>query len=45
MEAGIDIRINPPIDPTVAINAEELARIWEMWVPSRYRSVRVSGTG
>ncbi len=45
MGEGFDLRINQPIDPQVAANAEILSRIWEMWVPSRYRSVRVSGGG
>jgi hypothetical protein len=45
MEGGFDIRINRPIDPVVAANAARLSRIWEMWVPSRYRSTRISGTG
>ena len=43
MEEGFDLRINQPIDPKVAANAEHLSRIWEMWVPSRYQSVKVSG--
>jgi len=45
MEEGFDLCINQPIDPEVAANAERLSRIWEMWVPSRYRSVKVSGGG
>lgn len=43
MEEGCDLHINQPIDPLVAANAEHLSRIWEMWVPGRYRSVKVSG--
>jgi hypothetical protein len=45
MEGGFNLHINQPIDPVVAANAERLTRIWEMWVPSRYRSVTVSGEG
>ena len=45
MEGGFNIKINRPIDPKVAANAERLSRIWEMWVPSRYRSIKVSGGG
>ena len=45
MEEGFDIHIPHPIDPKVKANAERLARIWEMWVPSRYRSIKVSGEG
>jgi hypothetical protein len=45
MREGFDIRMNQPIDPQVASNAEQLSRIWELWVPSLYRSIRVSGEG
>jgi hypothetical protein len=45
MREGFNIQINRPIDPQVATNAERLSRIWEMWVPSLYRSIRVSGKG
>jgi hypothetical protein len=45
MEEGFHLHINRPIDPKVAANAERLTRIWEMWVPSRYRSIKVSGEG
>jgi hypothetical protein len=45
MRRGFNIQINRPIDPQVATNAEQLSRIWEMWVPSLYRSIRVSGEG
>ena len=44
MEGGFNLQVSQPIDPVVATNAEALTRIWEMWVPSRYRSIRVSGT-
>lgn len=43
MAAGFNVHIAHPIDPVVADNAEHLTRIWEMWIPSRYRSVAVSG--
>ena len=45
MEEGFNLHINRPIDPQVAANAERLSQIWEMWVPSRYRSIGVSGQG
>lgn len=45
MTSGFDIRLNHPIDPEVAKNAERLSQIWEMWMPDRYRSIRVRGTG
>ena len=45
MEEGFNLHINRPIDPQVAANAERLSQIWEMWVPSRYRSISVSGQG
>lgn len=45
MRKGFNIQINRPIDPQVATNAEHLSRIWEMWVPSLYRSISVSGKG
>jgi hypothetical protein len=45
MEKGFDLQINQPIDPQVATNAEQVSRIWEMWTPARYRSVKVSGQG
>jgi hypothetical protein len=45
MEEGFHLHINRPIDPKVAANAERLTRIWEMWVPDRYRSIKVSGEG
>jgi hypothetical protein len=45
MEGGFNLHIKRPIDPVVAANAERLTRIWEMWVPSRYRSIKVSGEG
>jgi hypothetical protein len=45
MEEGFNLHINHPIDPQVAANAEHVSRIWEMWTPSRYRSVKVSGQG
>lgn len=45
MEEGFNLHINQPIDPKVAANAERLSQIWEMWVPSRYRSTSVSGQG
>ena len=45
MEGGFNIQIDRPVDPKVAANAERLSRIWEMWVPSRYRSIKVSGGG
>ena len=45
MENGFNVEINHPIDPEVAANAEKLSQLWEMWTPSRYRSVRVSGKG
>lgn len=45
MEGGFNIQINRPIDPEVAANVERLSRIWEMWVPSRYQSIKVSGRG
>jgi 7-cyano-7-deazaguanine synthase in queuosine biosynthesis len=45
MRRGFNIQINRPIDPLVAANAEYLSKIWEMWVPSLYRSVRITGAG
>ena len=45
MEGGFDLKIRRPVDPLLARNAERLSSIWEMWVPRRYRSVRVSGEG
>jgi hypothetical protein len=45
MEEGFDLHINSPIDPRVAANAEYLSRIWAMWVPGRYRSIKVGGAG
>jgi len=45
MAAGFNVHIEHPIDPGVAANAEQLTRIWEMWIPNRYRSVTVSGEG
>jgi len=45
MAAGFNVHIEHPIDPVVAANAEQLTRIWEMWIPNRYRSVTVSGEG
>jgi hypothetical protein len=45
MEEGFNVHINRPIDPLVAANAERLTQIWEMWVPSQYRSITVSGEG
>jgi hypothetical protein len=45
MEEGFNLHFNHPIDPKVATNAEHLSQIWEMWMPSRYRSIRVSGQG
>ena len=45
MEEGIDLCFDRPIDPQVAANAERVSQIWEMWVPSRYRSISVKGTG
>jgi hypothetical protein len=45
MERGSDLHINRPVDPQVAANAEQVSRIWEMWTPARYRSVKVSGQG
>ncbi len=41
MEGGFDLHLNMPIDPVIATNAEHLARIWEMWVPSLYRSISI----
>jgi hypothetical protein len=45
MEGGFNLHINRPLDPLVVANAQRLTRIWEMWVPSLYRSVTVSGEG
>ena len=45
MEGGFNLHINRPIDPLVAANAERVSQIWEMWVPNRYRSIKVSGEG
>jgi hypothetical protein len=45
MEEGFNLRINHPIDPQIAANAEQVTRIWEMWTPARYRSVKVDGQG
>ena len=45
MEGGFDLQIHQPVDPVLATNAERLSRIWEMWVPRRYRSVKVSHKG
>jgi hypothetical protein len=45
MEEGFNLHINRPIDPLVAANAERVSEIWETWVPSRYRSIKVSGEG
>jgi hypothetical protein len=45
MEGGFNHQLCQPIDPLVATNAERLSRIWEMWVPKRYQSIRVSGGG
>ena len=45
MEEGFNLHINRPIDPQVAANAKHLSQIWEMWVPSRYRSISISGQG
>ena len=45
MEGGFNLHINRPIDPVVAANAKRLTRIWEMWVPSLYRSIEISGEG
>ncbi len=45
MEEGFNLHFSQPIDPQVAANAERVSRIWEMWIPSRYRCVKVSGQG
>ena len=45
MEGGFNLQVSRPINPVVAANAKALTRIWEMWVPSWYRSISVSGTG
>jgi hypothetical protein len=45
MLEGFNIQINRPIDPQVATNAERLSQIWEMWVPSLFRSIKVRGEG
>ena len=45
MEEGFNLHINRPTDPLVAANAERVSEIWEMWVPNRYRSIKVSGEG
>jgi hypothetical protein len=45
MEEGFSLHFNQPIDPQVAANAERISHIWEMWVPSRYRSINVGGKG
>jgi hypothetical protein len=43
MEGGFNLHINRPIDPVVAANAQRLTQIWEMWVPTLYRSILVGG--
>jgi hypothetical protein len=45
MEDGFDLHINRPIDPRVAASAERLSRIWAMWVPGRYRSIKIGTPG
>jgi hypothetical protein len=45
MQGGFDVKITRPVDPLVAANAGLLSRIWEMWVPGRYQSISISGTG
>ena len=43
MEEGFNLHLNRPIDPVVAENAARVSKIWETWVPNRYRSIKVSG--
>jgi hypothetical protein len=45
MEGGFNIHINQPVDREVMANAERLTRIWELWVPGRYRSIEISCEG
>jgi hypothetical protein len=45
MEEGFNLHLNRPIDPVVAENAARVSKIWETWVPNRYRSIKVSGEG
>jgi len=42
MSEGCNLHIAGTGDPVTACNAKELSRIWELWMPQRFRSVEVS---
>jgi hypothetical protein len=42
MSEGCDLHIAGTGDPITAHNAKQLSRIWELWMPERFRSVEVS---
>lgn len=42
MRRGENLHIKGPVDPTVIGNANELARIWSMWLPEIFSPVEVS---
>ena len=45
MRERFDIQIEHAVDPLVIENAEQLSAIGEMWMPERYRAIRVFGRG
>ncbi len=45
MKAGFDFHIAAPVDPAVLASAEKLTRVWEMWLPHRFRELRITAEG
>ncbi len=45
MKLGFDYHIAAPVDPVVLANAEKLTRIWEMWLPHKFRELRITAEG
>lgn len=41
MEAGHDVQVEAPVSPSLLANLETYMDIWQMWVPGKYRRVRV----
>ncbi|WP_200196150.1 hypothetical protein [Halorhodospira abdelmalekii] len=42
LKTGADIHVTGPVDPATLQNAMDVSVIWEMWEPSRFRSVTVT---
>ncbi len=39
--SGEDLRLDPPVDPWMKLNAEVLVKLWTAWHPGRCKNIRI----